>query len=264
VYSESRVRVSWSDDNGGILCTDQPASPDGIVCFSNSTSSLSLLAPGAFWSVVTKGGGTNTGFAGTSASTPAVAGAVVLLRQARPDLTPAGLVGVLRATGKPITDARNGVVTPRIDTLAAVQLSASSFAVSTAPSVEIPDGAGLASVTAAISGFTAPIAAVRVWVEIDHPEPAQLRLTLTGPDGATALLQNLTGISQHPINAIFGRGEFAGRQANGTWTLKVEDLVTGATGRIKFFAVTLVPLAQRQTVTRRSSTRTTRRLNPRP
>jgi subtilisin family serine protease len=265
VYPESRTRVSWLDDSGtGTLCTDQPANTDGVICFSDSTTNLSLLAPGAFWRVVTKGGGTDSGFAGTSASTPSVAGAVVLLRQARPDLTPAGLIGVLRATGKPITDSRNGVVTPRVDTLAAVQLAASNFAVSSAPATDIPDGAGSASATATISGFTRPIAAVQAWVEINHPEPEQLRLTLTGPDGASALLQNLTGISEHPINTIFGRGEFTGRQANGTWTLKVEDLVAGATGRIRFFAVTLIPLAERQTVTRRSSPRTPRTINPRP
>ncbi len=188
----------------------------------------------------------------------------MLVRQARPDLTPAGAVGVLRATGKPITDPRNGVVTPRIDTLAAVQLSATSFAISSAPATAIPDGTGSATATATISGFTRPIGAVQAWVEIDHPEPEQLRVTLTGPDGATALLQNLTGVSEHPINTIFGRGEFNGRQANGTWTLKVEDLVTGVTGRIRFFAVTLVPFSERQTVTKRSSPRAPRVVNPRP
>jgi subtilisin family serine protease len=264
VYPENRTSVSWLDDSGtGTLCTDRPAAIDGIICFSNSTSTLSLLGPGAFWRVVSKGGITDSGFAGTSASTPAVAGAVALLRQARPDLTPAGVVGVLRATGKPILDPRNGVVTPRVDTLAAVQLAASSFAVSSAPATAIPDGTGSASVTATISGFTRPIAAVEAWVEIDHAEPEQLRLTLTGPDGATALIQNMTGMSEHPINTIFGRGEFAGRQANGTWTLKAEDLVTGTTGRIKFFAVTLIPLAERETLTKRSSTRTPRKVTPR-
>jgi subtilisin family serine protease len=271
VYPQVSSRVSWCGDDlcSFTLCTDQSPSPDAIVCFSNSTSNLSLLAPGAFWNVQTKGGVSECTFsrvcfAGTSASSPAAAGAVALLRQARPDLTPAGVVGVLRATGTPITDPRNGVVTPRINTLAAVQLSASNFAVSSAPATGIPDGTGSASATATISGFTRPIAAVQAWVEINHPEPEQLRLTLTGPDGTSALLQNLTGISQHPINTIFGRGEFAGRQANGTWTLKVEDLVTGATGSIRFFAVTLIPLAERPTAARRYSPRTPRTVNPRP
>jgi subtilisin family serine protease len=272
VYADNRARASWCGNDActTTLCTDEPVNPDGIVCFSNSTSNLSLLGPGAFWSVATKGG-SRVSFSGTSASTPAVAGAVALLRQGRPDLTPAGVIGVLRSTGKPVTDARNGVVTPRVDILAAVQLAASSFAVSSAPAADIPDGSGSATATATISGFTRPVAAVQAWVEINHPEPEQLRLTLIGPDGTSALLQDLTGVSQHPINAIFGRAEFAGRQVNGVWTLRVEDLVPGPTGRpgerrqIKFFAVTLIPLAERPAVTKRSSSsRTPRTLNPRP
>jgi subtilisin family serine protease len=269
VYADNRARVSWCGDDAcaTIQCTDQPASSDGVVCFSNSTSNLSLLGPGAFWSVATKGG-SQVSFSGTSASTPAVAGAVALLRQARQDLTPAGVIGILRFTGNPIVDARNGVVTPRVDILAAVQLAASSFAVSSAPAAEIPDGSGSATATATISGFTRPVAAVRAWVEINHPDPEQLRLTLIGPDGTSAVLQDLKGISQHPINTIFRRGEFAGRQANGVWTLRVEDLVSGPTGlpgerrQIKFFAVTLV---EGPSVTRgSSSSRTPRTLNPRP
>lgn len=273
VYPETRTRVSWSDGAGGILCTDQPASPDGIVCFSNSTSNLSLLAPGAFWNVVTKGGGQDS-FSGTSPATAAVSGAVVLLRQARPDLSPVGLVGVLRSTGKVIADPRNGVVTPRIDTLAAVQLAASGFAISPATAVDIPDGSGSATATATVSGFTRPLANVQVWVEINHPAPAQLRVTLIGPDGTSVVLQDQTGQSEHPINAIYGKtdataqslGAFTGKQANGTWTLKVEDLVAGVTGRIKAFAVTPIPLAERQSISKRtvSSSRVPRRVNPRP
>jgi subtilisin-like proprotein convertase family protein len=274
VYAESRTRVSWSDGTpSGILCTDQPASPDGIVCFSNSTSDLSLLAPGAFWNVVTKGGGQDS-FSGTSPATAAASGAVVLLRQARPDLSPIGLVGVLRSTGKGIADPRNGVVTPRIDTLSAVQLAASGFAVSPATDVNIPDGSGSATATATVSGFTRPLANVQVWAEIDHPAPAQLRVTLIGPDGTSIVLQDQTGVAEHPINAIYGKtdataqslGAFAGKQANGTWTLKVEDLVVGTPGRIRAFAVTPIALEQRQSISRRtaSSSRVPRRVNPRP
>ncbi len=275
VYADNRTQLSWCGDDActTTLCTDQPVVPDGIVCFSNSTSNLSLLGPGAFWSVATKGG-SQVSFSGTSASTPAVAGAVALLRQARPDLTPAGVIGVLRSTGKPITDARNGVVTPRIDTLAAMVLPAANFAVSPAASVDIPDGTGSATATAMISGSPRRLAAVQAWVEINHPEPEQLRLTLIGPDGTSAVLQDQTGKSEHPINAVYGSTDdtaqsiaaFAGKQANGVWTLKVEDLVTGATGSIKNFSVTLVPLSEkRQSLTKRSPSpsRTPRTHNPR-
>ena len=272
VYPEFRSRVSWSDGAGGILCTDQPANPDGIVCFSNSTSNLSLLAPGAFWNVVTKGGGQDS-FSGTSPATAAVSGAIVLLRQGRPDLSPVGLVGVLRSSGTPITDARNGVVTPRIDTLAAVQLAATSFAVSPSTAVDIPDGSGSATATATILGFTRPLANIQAWVEINHPSPEQLRVTLIGPDGTSVVLQNQTGQDEHPINAIYGKTDttaqslaaFAGKVANGTWTLKVEDLVTGVTGRIKAFAVTPIGLLDRQSVSKRgtSATRAPHGVKPR-
>ncbi len=249
VYSDNYGRVTWLDDNGNIFCVDPSATPDKISCFSGSASTLSLLGPGAFWSVVTKGGGTDPNFAGTSASAPAVAGAVALLRQARPNLTPGAVTGILRATGKPITDTRNGVVTARIDTLAAVQLAPSSFSSYAGPPVAIPDGTDSATVTVTISGFTAPLAGVQAWVEIDHPEPAQLRLTLIGPDGTSAVLHDRTGRSQRPINAIYGKTDtpaqflsvFQRKQANGVWMLKVEDQVVGTIGRIRNFAVTLIP-----------------------
>jgi subtilisin family serine protease len=247
VYAENHTTVSWLDDSGGTQCTDQPVVPDQIVCFSNSNSNLSLLAPGAFWLVASKGG-LSTLFHGTSASAPAVSGAVALLKQARPALTPAGLAGVLRATGKPINDPRNNVTTPRIDTLAAVELVSADFALYTGAAVSIPDGTGSATATATISGFTQPIANVQTWVEIDHPDPSQLTLTLIAPDGTPAVLQDGVGLPQHPINAIYGRtvpvqslGVFEGKQANGVWTLRVEDKVTGTTGRIRNFAVLLAP-----------------------
>ncbi len=272
VYADSRSRVSWSDGAGGILCTDQPVTPDAIVCFSNSATTLSMLAPGAFWSVVTKGGGLDS-FSGTSPATAAASGTAALLRQVRPDLTPIGLAGVLASTGNPIADPRNGVVKTRIDALAAVQLAASTFGVSSGAAVPIPDGTGSAVATATLSGFTRPLATVQAWAQIDHEEPEQLRITLIGPDGTSAVLQDQTGVSEHPINSLYGRtdapaqslGVFSGRQANGVWTLKVEDLVAGKTGRIKAFSVLLVPLNERQSVSKKGPTapRAPRKLTPR-
>jgi len=247
VYPDAHGRVAWSDGAGGVQCADQPVVPDQIACFSNSATDLSLLAPGAFWSVATKGG-TITTFHGTSAAAPAVSGAVALLRQARPDLGPSAIAGVLRATGKPLTDPRNSVSTPRVDTLAAVEAAAGAFAAYVGPAAAIPDGSGEATVTATISGFTGVVAGVQAWVEIDHGSPEQLRLTLTGPDGTSVVLQDETGQPQHPINAIYGKTDataqslaaFQGRPPNGVWTLTVEDRVPGVAGRIRNFSITLV------------------------
>lgn len=248
VYSDNHISVSWSDGNGGVQCVDSPVVSDQIACFSDSNTDLSLLAPGAFWLVTGKGGGLDV-FHGTSAACPAAAGAAALVHQARPDLTPAGIEGALRATGKPITDTRNNVVTPRLDTLAAVELVAGSFSVWPGVSANIPDGTSSVTASTTVSGFTGSVAGVESWVEIDHPNPAELRLTLTGPDGTAVILQDHTGQPQHPINAIYGKtdgtaqslGAFQGRPGNGVWTLKVEDTVSGNLGRIRNFAIVLLP-----------------------
>jgi subtilisin family serine protease len=251
VYPQVASSRSWLDDSGGIQCTDAPTAPDQIICFSNSSSALSLLAPGDAWLVAKKGQGLNV-FSGTSAASPAVAGAVALLRQAQPGLAPANLIGILRSTGTPITDPRNGITTPRLDTLAAVSLQADRFFpfLGTAPS--IPDGSGAASASVTISGFTGGVSGLEVSVEIDHPDPQQLRLTLKGPDGTKVILHHRTGQHEHPINAIYGKldlpaqslGAFQGRAPNGVWTLTVEDMVQDTPsllGRIRTFAIRLQP-----------------------
>src|SRR5205823_2636747 len=134
------------------------------------------------------------------------------------------------------------VVTPRIDTLAAVQLPASKLSAYGGPAVSVPDGTGSATVTTTTSGFTGALGTVHVSVQIDHSDPSQLRLTLIGPDGTSVLL------ADHTLNAFYGLTDapaqsldaFSGKTANGVWTLRVEDTVTGVTGRIRGFAVQLI------------------------
>jgi serine protease len=65
-------------------------------------------------------GGLST-FVGTSQATPHAAGAAAVLLEVNPQLTPADIERILESTGKPLLDARNGVTTPRVDVLAAVQ-----------------------------------------------------------------------------------------------------------------------------------------------
>jgi subtilisin-like proprotein convertase family protein len=239
VYSLNSSLIVWSD------CTDKPVTPDLVTCFSNSNTNLSLLAPGAFWSTVSKGGGAVPNFAGTSPAAAATAGAIALLRQARPDLSAFGAVGLLRSTGLPVTDPRNGIITPRLDAFGAVRFPAASFGASAGNTVSIPDGAGSAVATLTLSGLRGLIEGVRVWVQIDHNDPRQLRATISGPDGKPVLLHDQTGTLSRPINAVYGLTDtpaqplsaFQGRSANGTWTLTVEDLAPGTTGRIRNLSV---------------------------
>jgi subtilisin family serine protease len=100
-------------------CTDTPAEVDRVTCFSNSSYLLDLLAPG--YGVPTAYNTSGVGNAsGTSFSAPHVTGAVAVLRQIEPELTPDAIEELLKSTGRPIFDSRNSIVTPRLDLFAAV------------------------------------------------------------------------------------------------------------------------------------------------
>lgn len=101
-------------------CADPAAVRDGVACFSNSSPSLDLLAPGAVIGS-SKAGGLTTQFAGTSMAAPHVAGAVALMQQVGGSaLTPQQVFSILRETGTPLFDRRNGVTTPRLNVAAAL------------------------------------------------------------------------------------------------------------------------------------------------
>lgn len=107
---DGNIGAGW---NWG-MCTDATTSADKVTCFSNSAPFLTLLAPGA---LITAAGST---YAGTSQAAPHVAGAVAVVKSTWPTLTPTQVVSKLTAAGAPVKDARNRVVTPRLDVGAAV------------------------------------------------------------------------------------------------------------------------------------------------
>ena len=100
-------------------CTDPTTKPDQVCCFSNSSSAVDLLAPGAAISAAGRGGGIST-FLGTSQASPHAAGAAALLLEARPSLTVDQIESALKSTGVPITDKKSGLRIPRIDVRAAL------------------------------------------------------------------------------------------------------------------------------------------------
>src|SRR3989344_775853 len=90
---------------------------DAVSSFSNSAANLDLLAPGHAIKSVKLGGGFVT-YAGTSMAAPHVAGAAALFLQywqKAYDLVPTAqqIEDKLKATGKQITDSRNGLVFSR-------------------------------------------------------------------------------------------------------------------------------------------------------
>lgn len=101
-------------------CTDNTTAADQITCFSNTNSTLDLLAPGAPIIASGLGGGLSTYF-GTLQATPHAAGAAAVLLGKNPTLQPHDIEMILKNTGKLILDPRIGLSTPRIDLAAAVQ-----------------------------------------------------------------------------------------------------------------------------------------------
>ena len=92
---------------------------DTVANFSNSASWLSLLAPGTAINSSVPGNAFQS-WSGTSMATPHVAGAFAVLRSAAAGASVDELLAALAGTGVPVTDARNGVTTGRIQLDAAV------------------------------------------------------------------------------------------------------------------------------------------------
>jgi subtilisin family serine protease len=134
VYDAALGSQSWAAG-----CTDSSTAADQIVCFSNASSALDLLAPGSAIVSLSRFGGTVSNN-GTSMAAPHVAGAAAVLMQRQPSITPAQIETTLESTGVPRFDSRNGSTYPRINLLAAVNsLGGSCFSLSTAVS---PGGVG--------------------------------------------------------------------------------------------------------------------------
>ncbi|UCH86990.1 MAG: FG-GAP repeat protein [Dehalococcoidia bacterium] len=114
-YDDTFSSINWPNT----CCTDSPASVDTVVCVSNSSPWLDLLAPGAFITSSDMDDRTATE-AGTSFSAPHVVGVAALLLEADPTLAAFQLEYCLESTGVPVTDGRNGLTRPRVDALAAL------------------------------------------------------------------------------------------------------------------------------------------------
>lgn len=114
------VSVGAVYDTAGIpFFCDVARAADQVACFSQSSASLDLLAPGAAITSTYIGGGL-ANLSGTSMASPMALGVAALVLQGEPSLTPAALEARLKETGVPVLDAANGVSTCRVDAYEAV------------------------------------------------------------------------------------------------------------------------------------------------
>lgn len=97
-------------------CSDSTTAADQITCYSNSDTFLDFLAPAHCALTAATNAANNTCFGGTSSATPYIAGAAATLYSKNHGLTRNTAIFALDWGGDNITDGRNGVTTPRVDT----------------------------------------------------------------------------------------------------------------------------------------------------
>lgn len=115
----SAVSVGAVSESAWGMCEGGPAAVDRVACYSNSSSILSLLAPG---SLITSSV-PNRRFAakhGTSMAAPHVAGAWAILKEKMPGASVQSVLTALQSTGQAVTDYRNGISKSRIKVAAAL------------------------------------------------------------------------------------------------------------------------------------------------
>ena len=86
---------------------------DTVASYSNSSSILSLLAPGSGIISAVPGNGYGSKD-GTSMAAPHIAGAWALARQKSQLASVSTILNAIQSTGVPVTDSRNGITKPRV------------------------------------------------------------------------------------------------------------------------------------------------------
>ena len=107
--------MAWSGD----YCTDANPVADQMACFSNSSASLDVLAPGSPITSTRRGGGTTITYSGTSMATPSVASCAALMLEFIPELTADQIENALKTSDVLVSDD-TGRTFPRLDCLAGI------------------------------------------------------------------------------------------------------------------------------------------------
>ncbi len=228
------------------VCNDSFRPAGSVTCYSNAGSVLDLYAPSEFLRAARAGDETGE-FGGTSGAAAYVTGALALIRQAAPQLSPGGARRLLQLTGVPTLDQRSGVIRPAVHLSSALE-ALGSVLPSNGPAATIPDLSGDPAVSTVEVTEDGWIGSVRVLLNLAHPNPEDLRVVLRSPDGTVVRLHDraagtiagggnpatathgVWGTYPDDIAPVDSLGLFGGLQMAGVWTLEVFDEVPGNGG----------------------------------
>ena len=101
------------------FCTDTEHETDLVTCFTNSSATTDIMAPGAPMTSTGNSGGTST-YYGTSQATPLVAGCAALVKQSSASLTPDQVENRLKTSSVMVSVPASGRSYPRLDCFEAV------------------------------------------------------------------------------------------------------------------------------------------------
>lgn len=220
VYDASYGTLGWvasADPNQE--CTDASAA-DHVTCFSQSAGYLSLLAPGSFVNAPTSAFQES----GTSQATPHVSGSVAVLRARYPAESLTETLRRLQVSGVSDTDSANGLTTPRINLLAAVNQGTALALSGSGPTTATSGGTSTYSITVTNSG---PLDATTVKVTDALPAGAVFMsassgCTFTSPDvictlgtlAANASVTITITVTWNTSGAVYDLATLAADQAN--------------------------------------------------
>ncbi|MFJ8043372.1 S8 family peptidase [Kitasatospora sp. NPDC096147] len=216
---------------------------DNRASFSNYGSCTDIFAPGNNITSLGLNNGSTAGMSGTSMATPHVTGAAALYLAANPTATPKAVRDALvaGATDGAVKNAGSGSPNKLLNVsfIGGDTPPPACAARSNTTPVAIPDAGAAVSSSVTQQGCEgrAP-AALAVKVDIGHPYTADLVVDLVGPSGAVFPLQKAGGIgSSGGIHTTYTVNA-ATEQANGTWSLRVQDVYRFDTGTVEGFTLT--------------------------
>lgn len=209
---------------------------DSVIGFSNSATFLHVLAPGVNVTAAVPTTTTSTAeFSGTSMATPHVAGAIAVLRQAKPSLTVDQIISALETSGTPIVDSRNGLSKPRLDIFAAINFAQNEVA---AP-VFSPAGGTYPSAQVVTITTATPGAAIHYTIDGSAPTeasplytsaisvPATSTLTIKARAYKTGALESTAVTQIYDIGGTIATPTFS--FPGGTYTFAVNLTITAPT-----------------------------------